>query len=386
MSKNIIIIILVIIVIAGLGGGAYFFFRPKCPESCDDANSCTQDICSKETNHKCSHNAIPNCCGNKNCELAEGYEICPADCPNCDDNNQCTKDSYDYHQQECVNAPVLEVICCGNTLCETGETYISCSRDCPNCDDANQCTKDSYDYHQKKCLNEIIKPCCGNGICDKGSETYSSCSKDCPNCDDSSKLTSDSFNYTTQKCENVVTHYFIDDFESGIKDWDLQDPPEDQIISSWTIIKEGTNSVLRGVEHNWGVLRGMKWDNFILKIKFKIIKGEMHFNYRLWEDKRYFIRVATNNIGLSKQIGDKFYDNIAEYQNLNLGPGWHNLEIRGYGNILNILIDSTTLMKYKDTQTPVLSGGVGIEVLNQSEFWVDNVEVKVITQSDIVYP
>lgn len=387
MNTKILIgtIIGTVIIISGI---IVFWYIPShsCPESCDDGNSCTQDVCSKETNYKCFCDTIPDCCGNKICETVETYETCSADCPNCDDDNKCTKDHYDYYNKECVNRPILDIVCCGNSSCEVGETYHSCSRDCPNCEDDNKCTKDKYDYHQQKCLNEIIKPCCGNGLCDKGSETLFNCPKDCPSCDDSSKLTSDGFNYTTQKCENTITHYFIDDFESGTESWDLQDPPDDQIISSWTLVKEGANTVLKGKEHNWGVLSDMKWDNFIFKVKFKIIKGEMHFNYRLWESKRYFIRVANNNLGLSKQIGDKFFDNILEYQNLNLTPGWHNLEIRGYDNILNILIDDKLLIKYKDTQNSVLSGGIGIEVLNGSEFLIDDVEIKVITQQNVIYP
>jgi len=67
----------------------------------------------------------------KICEAGETYETCPTDCPNCNDKNECTIDEYDYHLQECVNTPILDVVCCGNGVCETGETYENCSRDCP---------------------------------------------------------------------------------------------------------------------------------------------------------------------------------------------------------------------------------------------------------------
>lgn len=206
MNKKILIFICIGILIVGLGVVSYFFLIPRCPESCDDRNPCTQDSCSKQTNYQCSYTKlsgaqpgclaevtcgkesckagvcqidyISNCCGNKICEVDETYPDCPADCPNCDDSNKCTADWYDYHQQKCVNKPMVDIVCCGNGVCETGETYENCAQDCPNCDDGNKCTKDYYDYHQKICVNKKISPCCGDGLCEKD-ETYFICPLDC---------------------------------------------------------------------------------------------------------------------------------------------------------------------------------------------------------------
>lgn len=397
MNKTALLLI-VVMVAATIGVGVYYFLFLKCPASCDDGNSCTAESCSKETGYKCQIKPIPNCCGNKTCEHSESYENCPLDCPNCDDNNECTKDSFDYYKQKCSNAPNLSVICCGNTACEAGETYGNCARDCPNCDDGNKCTKDSYDYHKQQCLDEIIIPCCGNKICDKGAEKNSSCPSDCPNCDDNSKLTSDSFNYTSQKCEHVVTHYIFDDFENGIGDWDFFGKEEKEPASTnWTIIKDGANTVLRGAGHNWAGILSKKWPDYIFKTRFKIIKeGEgIHFNFRNTigerHPTRYFIRVGSNGVNLAKQIGERFFDSLAQPENF---PGfgkdftnvWHTLEIRGYGKILNILIDNKLLIKYKDDSEPVLSGGIAFETLNGSEFLIDDVEVKVINSQDVIYP
>lgn len=391
MNKKTLTFIGAGIIIVGLVAAGYFFlFKPQCPASCDDGNPCTNDVCSKETDYKCKAISISNCCGNKTCELPEVYETCSADCPNCDDNNKCTKDSYDYHAQKCVNDPILDVVCCGNTVCETGETYKTCSRDCPNCDDDNKCTKDSYDYHQQKCVSEIIIPCCGNAICDKGVETYSNCSADCPNCDDKNKLTADSFNYKTQKCENLVTHYFIDDFEEGAQNWNYGATPEDP-TASWSTKTEEGNTVFRGVGHNWATLIDKKWDDYIFKAKFKIIKGDIHFNYRLKQmgeqPNRYFVGLGSGgHLVLNKQTLDVFDNNLAAAYGLNFGNSWHTIEIRGYNNILNVLLDGRLLLKYKDTNNPHLSGGIGLETHNNSEYWIDNVEIKVIAEKDIVYP
>jgi len=394
---------------------------PQDCELCDDGNPCTQDIYSYETD-KCSYikltgpqpgcsvkvscgswtcragicqiEYLSNCCGNKICEVGETYETCSADCPNCDDKNKCTVDSYDYHKHQCVNTPILDVICCGNGVCETGEIYENCPRDCPNCDDNNKCTKDSYDYHQQKCVNEIITPCCGNGICDEGIETHSNCPTDCPNCDDNSKLTVDGFNYTTQKCENIVTHYFIDDFESGTKNWNFYDAEGKSTTTAWGITTEDDNMVLRGTGHNWARLWNKSWDNYIFKVRFKMIKGAMQFNYRHNSEAgiftRYMVEVRLNTwtrVQLRKSTDPTTHFNLSSEKLIQLNENWHTFEMRGYNNMLNIYIDDELLIKYKDTESPILSGGVAFETLTEeSEFLVDDVEIKVISEKDIIYP
>lgn len=386
MDKKFLISICVVVILIGAGLLGYFFLILRCPESCDDKNICTQDACSKQTKYKCRHDFISACCGNTKCETGEAYASCPADCPDCDDNNKCTADGYDYHGQKCANKPILDAICCGNSVCEPGETYQTCASDCPNCDDNNQCTRDGYDYHQKKCLNKIIIPCCGNGVCDKGAETRSNCSIDCPSCEDNNRLTADSFNYSTQKCENIVTHYFIDDFEGGVQSW--SSGGEDG--GTWTTAKDGANTVFKGVNHNWLELQNNGWNNYGFKAKFKIIKGDQHFNYRIKKEdgnpSRYFIYIGSENIVMAKQIREKFFPDLARADNLKIGGGWHTIEIRGYENIINVLVDGSLLIKYKDTSNPVMSGTVGFETLDNSEFLIDDAEVKVIAPKDVVYP
>ncbi len=327
--------------------------------------------------NNCVYSPISDCCGNEICEIGETYGDCVADCQDCDDINDCTDDSFDYHKRECVNKPILDVVCCGNALCELGETYEKCTRDCPNCEDDNKCTKDSYDYHEQKCINEVIIPCCGNEICDEDAETYSSCPIECPNCNDDNKLTADSFNYATQKCENIVTHYFIDDFEEDTQNWEFPEP------TAWRTIVEEGNTVLKGTGHYWANLKGKEWTNYIFRVRFKIIEGAAHFNYRGEWPSRYFIGVG-RSFYLNKQINKSFYDLVDK--SITLDEGWHSFEIRGYGNILNIYIDDELLIKYKDTDDPILSGGIAFETLDDSEFLLDDVEIKVISEEDIVYP
>lgn len=389
---------------------------PQDCELCDDGDPCTEDIysyksglcsyikltgpqpgCSAKVTcgswscraGVCQIEYISNCCENKTCEVEETYETCSTDCPNCDDKNECTIDEYDYHLQKCVNAPILDVVCCGNTVCETGETYEKCAKDCPNCDDDNECTNDSYDYHQQKCINEIIIPCCGNEICDEDVEKYSSCPTDCPDCDDNNELTADSFNYETQECEHMVTHYFIDDFEEGVLNWNFQNL-EGKSTTTWGAIAENGNTALSGKDHNWATY-WEEWTDYIFKVRFKRVKGGLHVNFRHTSDEkgwnRYFVSLwQGTNIELQKQLGPS--ESIQTLKNVSFAfdKNWHTFEIRGYNNILNVYIDNKLLIKYKDTKDPILSGAVTFETLDDSEFLVDDVEIKVITEEDVVYP
>ncbi len=367
-------------------------FASGCVETeCETSADCLTKTCfaAQCTDNKCVYSSITNCCGNEICEVGENYTGCAADCPNCDDKNSCTVDEYDYHEQKCVNTPILDVVCCGNGVCETGETYSNCARDCQNCDDGNECTKDSYDYHAQKCVNEVIIPCCGNGICDESAETYSSCPADCPNCDDYNRLTADSFNYTAQKCENVVTHYFIEDFESGVQNWMFHDI-EGKTTTAWHTTMENSNIVLRGTGHNWAKLEGKSWTNYIFKARFKIINGAMHFNYRFNSEgstfTRYMVGVNNNSMSLGKSTDSTTHINLVGGTHVQLDENWHTFEIRGYDNILNVYIDDELLIKYKDTESPILSGGVAFETLDNSEFLLDDVEIKLITEEDMTYP
>ena len=54
-----------------------------CPESCDDNNPGTADVCDASTNFFCKHIPVPGACGNYICEANENPCTCPSDCGPC---------------------------------------------------------------------------------------------------------------------------------------------------------------------------------------------------------------------------------------------------------------------------------------------------------------
>ena len=285
---------------------------------------------------------------------------------------------------KCIYSPVIN--CCGNERCEINETYPECAVDCPSCDDFNNCTIDKYDYHEQECVNEPIIPCCGNGICDENVETYLNCSTDCPDCIDDNKLTTDSFNYEIQKCENPVTHYFFDDFESGIENWEFYAAEGE---ASWsTMVEEDGNTILKGVGHISADPGEEARDDYSFKFRFKRIEeGSFGVNFRFSEMGRYLVDGGDETIRLHRRFSEN-PGTVGEADFI-VDENWHTFEIRGYDNILNIYIDNELLIKYKDEGQgggPLLSGKAGFENGDGTEFWIDDVEIKLITEEDIIYP
>ncbi|MEE9474406.1 MAG: hypothetical protein V3V36_01900, partial [Candidatus Hydrothermarchaeaceae archaeon] len=70
----------------------------KVKEDCPDKTCFAKDC----IDYNCSYSQIVPCCGNEKCEIGENYENC-TDCPNCDDNNRLTADSFNYTTQKCEN-------------------------------------------------------------------------------------------------------------------------------------------------------------------------------------------------------------------------------------------------------------------------------------------
>lgn len=97
--------------------------QKQCP-SCDDNNPCTKDSCSEQTDFECAHEAIIPCCGNSQCEEGENWSVCQEDCE-CDLNCEPCENP---DSESCSCLPKTE--CVPDGCCPGNCTYISDS-DCP---------------------------------------------------------------------------------------------------------------------------------------------------------------------------------------------------------------------------------------------------------------
>jgi len=344
-------------------------------KECKINDDCLAKTCftGKCKENKCVLSSVSDCCGNEKCESTESYETCADDCPNCDDANKCTKDSYDYHQQKCVNIVIPNQICCGNKICETGEDYTNCAADCPNCNDNNDCTKDSYDYHKQKCINEVIIPCCGNEICDEDAETLSNCPEDCPNCDDDNKFTEESFNYTTQKCD-YIRYSFFDDFEEGdLSGWDIYESSQ----SGWEVISENDNKVVRmygDTDMNSG---SDSWTDYTFIGKFKLIEGGGPCIWVREDSGRYQFESHEKNEVVFKIVEYDITDTIEITRKSLSVPlnEWHDFKIVVKGSNLKFYFNDNLIIDADDEKNTWSKGRIGVGSCN-SEVYFDDFKVR----------
>jgi hypothetical protein len=193
---------------------------------------------------------------------------------------------------------------------------------------------------------------------------------------------SDTAPSTTPPSTSDTPSAFFDDFEEGTENWALNDE------TAWSTIIEDGNTVLRGAIEGaggiWAELKGKEWDNYSFKFKFKRIKGSLIAEFRR-QNGRYSVYMPQGRIDLEKHGANE----IDESVNFNFDENWHTVEIRAYNNILNVYMDNELLIKYQDTEFPMLSGGVAIFIGDDktgTEYLIDDVEIKVITEEDIIYP
>ena len=352
MKSRFIVVLVLIVLLSGC-----------VDKECKTAADCMDMSCfaAKCKDNLCIYSPVSDCCGNEKCEVGETYLGCAADCPNCDDNSECTTDSYDYHKQECVNAAIPNVICCGNSVCEVGETYETCARDCPNCDDSNDCTIDSYDFHEQECVNEAIIPCCGNGLCDEGVETASACPADCPDCNDNNKMTGDSFDYTTQKCEYVI-YYFFEDF-SGTTSWDL-DP-------RWSIA-DSVLSKKDDADYAYTSFGEQIWTDYTFRSKVRVEQGVVELSVRSGSVGAYAISVFNNQLILSKDIHPRIDFEVKDYT---FAPDtFYEISIELKGNNIKVYVDDKLEIDYTDTNNPLMDGRVALYIGDKA--YIDDVIVE----------
>ena len=181
--------------------------------------------------------------------------------------------------------------------------------------------------------------------------------------------------------------YFTDNFDTNKKDWSFYHNGESKPAEANIEIVDG-NKVLRCVGPYLAKIN-KELDDYSLKFRFKRVEGSMIVNFREYrseeENSQYSIGLGNDKgtaISLSKSINADFQD--IERVEFNHYRDWHTLEVRVRSDIINIYLDDNFLIKYKDTESPILSGAVSFSVIANSEFLIDDVEIKPVRKEDVV--
>ncbi len=160
---------------------------------CDDTKECTADSCD-EVNDQCVNDAAPmqgTSCGSGSFCVSNGMcdnGLCVGDDP-CDDSNSCTADSCDEVNDECVNDPApMDGLACGpdwfcvlDGLCSSG----FCVGDAKDCGDTEYCTENERcDEDNDECISDPkdcsdTEYCTVNEQCDEVNDECISDLRDC---------------------------------------------------------------------------------------------------------------------------------------------------------------------------------------------------------------
>ena len=138
------------------------------------------------------------------------------------------------------------------------------------------------------------------------------------------------------------------------------------------------NYVLKGLGYKWNSIGNDEWDDYNFESKIKLVKGGMHIIYRVSDVGRYYIGISEDVASLGKTIFPNDHtklENIDTPISLNT---WHTINIIGKGSNIKVYVDNELMIDHTDIE-PLYSGRIGYEVLQNSEVYVDNVELKVIT-------
>ncbi|MFN2426118.1 MAG: dockerin type I domain-containing protein [Candidatus Binatia bacterium] len=180
------------------------------PNTCDDANDCTNDSCNEGSN-SCKNTPANNgdpCDDGSFCTVDDTCQAgnCVAQPRVCEDDNSCTDDSCDEEGDLCAfvnnSAP-----CDDGLFCTTGDTCGggTCSVFLPTCDDANACTTDACDEGADSCSNTNNSNPCEDGLFCTVSDTCSggTCgSGPARDCGDGNACTTDSCDEDADSCDN----------------------------------------------------------------------------------------------------------------------------------------------------------------------------------------
>jgi len=161
---------------------------------------------------------------------------------------------------------------------------------------------------------------------------------------------------------------FIDDFEEGNADnWEVD--------GGWSVSNEDSNYVFEGIGHEWARTGLDEWQDYSFKTKVKLLEGSLHINTRICDEGRYYVEFSEDGINLGKTINDWSEHNEVDYFNeeYNLNQ-WYEVKITVNDNNIKVYVDDELRIEYTDNDHHE-SGSVAFESLDNSNVYIDNVEV-----------
>jgi photosystem II stability/assembly factor-like uncharacterized protein len=159
------------------------------------------------------------------------------------------------------------------------------------------------------------------------------------------------------------TILYREDFDDGqAQDWDL---PE-----GWEV----AGGSLHGRGHAYAMYLGDAWGDYSLTLRLKLVEGRIHLNFRVSGCTRYFIGFEEQALDLRKTSPCSTHTTLKALTQKRSRNRWYEVRIAGSGGKIDVYVDGVLKLTYTDSN-PLLYGTIGIETLDNSEFYVDDVRV-----------
>ena len=178
-----------------------------------------------------------------------------------------------------------------------------------------------------------------------------------------------------------TTGVFYDDFETGTDNWDLD--------SGWSLVDEGGNTVLEGLNHTWAVVNnGQYWTDYSFETKVKMITGSVHLIFRLDDDHgRYIAGLHPGGIYLRREAPWENISGDLATASYSFTPNtWYTIRIDLEVNRIRISVNGSQQIDFTDpvllNQWPLWQGTIALEVLNASQTRFDDVNVTYIANPE----
>lgn len=155
---------------------------------------------------------------------------------------------------------------------------------------------------------------------------------------------------------------------------------EGDTITTWQIVDGAIvgGSLTDTVPHNDFVVTTESYNNFILKLKFKLEGSEGFINAGVQFRSRRLREPAYEMIGYQADIGDKLWgalydesrrktvlsrpDTLVNKPTVNL-QGWNDYEIHAEGNRIRLFLNGTQTVDYTEPDTTIIQKGkIGLQI------------------------
>jgi hypothetical protein len=152
-------------------------------------------------------------------------------------------------------------------------------------------------------------------------------------------------------------------------------PPAAPPDSSWSVIQDAGNYVLKEKGHVWAEVGSFTWSNYTLEVKAKLLTTQGgQINFRISGPARYLLGFHTNGLYLRKEYPAATFHHFVDISLvLNLNR-WYTFRIVCVGNSIKVYVDGVLKLEYVDEEGPVLYGRIGLESGPEAQIYYDDVK------------